>query len=85
MKNPGETHVLGAHLVFYRCAPLLRTLFFVGAHQRYAPCFLQVRTLPHLKSPNSPLILMGGYVNMGCLKTSLRMANFDCFRKFCNQ
>lgn len=32
------------------------------------------------RSPTSPLFFMGGYVNMGCLKRWLKMANFDYFR-----
>jgi hypothetical protein len=50
MKNRGEAVVLGAHLVTYRCAPLRRTLNFIGAHQRNAPKFLQVRTLTFLEA-----------------------------------
>lgn len=50
MKNRGEVWFLGAHLTYCRCALLLRTLNFVGAHQRNAPKFLQVRTLIFLEA-----------------------------------
>lgn len=45
MKNFRKTKVLGAHLKLCRYAPLVRTLFFLGAYLWNAPKLPQVRTL----------------------------------------